>query len=69
MKNKFQDIHHHTSSSSKERAQRINMYRQAWLKGKLKINAKRLAEKMLDFEQQIDSSLADTHTVLSGKNR
>ena len=71
MKNKFHDSHHQPSSfSSKDADLRIKIYRQAWLEGKLKINSERLAEKMMDFEKQLDSPFTDTSTVpVTGKSR
>ena len=71
MKNKFHDSHHQSSSfSSKDTELRIKMYRQAWMEGKLKINSERLAEKMMDFEKQLDSAFTDTSTLpATGKSR
>ena len=70
MKNKFHDTRHQSSSfSSKDTERRIEMYRQAWQEGKLKINSKQLAEKMMDFEQQLDNAFSDSVTIQTGRSR
>ena len=70
MKSKFQDTHHQLPSfSSKESEQRIKIYRQAWLEGKLKINSKRLADRMMDFEKQLETSFTDSPAILTVKSR
>lgn len=70
MKNKFHDATHQASHlSSKDTELRIKMYRQAWQEGKLKIDSKRLAEKMTDFETRLDNALSGSSTSQTGKSR
>ena len=70
MKNKFQDDHHPQSvPSSNDTEQRIQMYRKAWLGGRLHVDSKRLAEKMIDFEKQIEGTIPDPSNPGSIRNR
>ena len=55
MKNKFKDSSHLViDTSADENEQRIRKFREAFLNGTFEIDSTRLAQKIMDFEKQLD---------------